>query len=237
MFHQRNWLGALALTGLMSVSGSLMAQDGSEGIARISDRAPVTTGGEVYQGGYGGDCYGDNCQHGHGRRGHGLFCDHYCSHSPDYGYSIPQKYPIHRRGVQYQNLFPAQWHGMPQTGTANVSYPMVYTPTDTTQLGFYYQHVPFWQPDPSRIPAKPIPAQWHYLAGPVSASNWSGCIHGHRRGACPQCQYGDATYGSPVPSTNGVSPTPLPSGSEMPPAPAPVPPSSVSNEVIRRAGY
>jgi hypothetical protein len=37
----------------------------------------------------------------------------------------------------------------------------VYMPTDTTQLGFYYQHAPRWLPAPGMIPAAPNPNDWH----------------------------------------------------------------------------
>jgi hypothetical protein len=34
-------------------------------------------------------------------------------------------------------------------------------PTDTTQLGFYYQQVPYWQPVAGMVPAAPNPNDWH----------------------------------------------------------------------------
>src|SRR5690606_22022975 len=37
----------------------------------------------------------------------------------------------------------------------------VYMPTDTTQLGYYYQHVPYWLPRPNAVPPAPRPADWH----------------------------------------------------------------------------
>lgn len=128
-------------------------------------------------GGYGrGNCYGR-------RGGHACpFGEHYCKHSPDYGYSPPAKYPLQRRGVEYSYYYPSKWYG---AGGENFQYPqapMVYQPTDTTQLGFYYQHVPFWQPQPDRLPARPIPAQWHIVAPPVSASRFcgpNGCYAGN----------------------------------------------------------
>lgn len=231
MFQHRNWLGALALAGLLTAGAPLAAQNPTEGIARVSDRAPTTT---VSSGAYAqGDC--PTCRSGcqHGCR-HGHFCDHYCSHSPDHGYSIPQKYPIHRRGVQYQHLFPNAWYGMP--GSSFQAAPMVYMPTDTTQLGYYYQHAPSWQPDPSRLPARPIPSQMHYLAGTAYASQWrdgpASCLHGFR-GNCPHCMHGGEVITTPAPSNNAPSPTPL---NETPPAPVPSS-DSVQSDSIRRAGF
>ncbi len=110
---------------------------------------------------------------------HGRFGEHYCKHSPDYGYSPPAKYPLHRRGVEYTNDYPAQWYGAGADYSQSRS-PMVYQPTDTTQLGFYYQHVPSWQPSPNRLPDRPIPAQWNITAPAVSASRYcGGCYPGN----------------------------------------------------------
>lgn len=141
-------------------------------------------------GGYGAG-YG-NCQSGRcGRcRGclHGLFCERTCKRSPDYGYSPPSKIPLLRRGVEYTNYYPAQWYGAGADYSQSTA-PMVYQPTDTTQLGFYYQHVPFWQPQANRLPARPIPADWHVTPPPMQASTWAngGCysighggLHGRR---------------------------------------------------------
>lgn len=42
-------------------------------------------------------------------------------------------------------------------------------PTDTTQLGYYYQKVPTWAPVPGRIPPAPQPGEWHYY-GPTATA-------------------------------------------------------------------
>jgi len=152
----------------------LLAQDQNIGMVRISDgpKTGVQQAGHHKHGGYVGvdtgscpcpECHGVGCPHCHGHGclfGHclaGKFCEHYCTNAPDYGYSIPGKYPIERRGVQYVNYFPAAWYGSGAAAPA-VAYPMVYQPTDTTQLGFYYQHVPFWMPQPNPLPQRPLPA-------------------------------------------------------------------------------
>lgn len=89
-------------------------------------------------------------------------CPSYYILPPDYGFNTPVKVPVVRRGVTYYRYWPEQWHG---TGTAPAgqyrSYPQVYAPTDTTQLGYYYQQVPYWQPAPGRLPPPPVPSQWH----------------------------------------------------------------------------
>lgn len=172
---------------------------------------PADAWGNGYGGGY---CPGNHCRGGHGCFGKGCFCEHYCKHSPDYGYSPPAKYPLQRRGVEYQYYYPAQWYGaggdyLPATA------PMVYSPTDTTQLGFYYQHVPFWQPMPDRLPPRPIPAQWHITPPAVEASGF--CRNGLCRQGYGYGNYAPYAYGGTVISTDaGVSPTPVQTGSPTP---------------------
>ena len=163
-----------------AVAGSGAGAYGSGGCP--TGNCPTDGSGAGYCPGQGYPC------NGHGCFGKGCFAEHYCKHSPDYGYSPPAKYPLQRRGVEYQNYYPAQWYGaggdyLPATA------PMVYSPTDTTQLGFYYQHVPFWQPQPNRLPARPIPAQWHITPPAVEASGF--CRNGLcRNGSCPPYGYG-----------------------------------------------
>jgi len=165
-------------------------------------------------------CHGVGCPHckHHGHLAACMACkfqEHYCCNSPDYGFSIPGKWPIERRGVQYLNYFPSSWYGANGPGVAPVAYPMVYTPTDTAQLGYYYQHVPFWMPQPNPLPQRPLPARWHNYAPPVTSSIWaSGGMYG-----------GPIVGGTPV---NGT-PTPINDGTVQPVAtmdtpPAPKPP-------------
>lgn len=210
-------------------------------------------GGSNGVGGYGtGGQYG-NCPSGqcpYCRGGHCKFCEHYCKHSPGYGYTPPAKYPLLRRGVQYNTYFPAQWYGAGGEFVQS-SAPMVYQPTDTTQLGFYYKHAPFWQPYPNPLPERPIPAQWHITPAPIRAYGNSygyyggyyghgGHLFHHRRvryyqdgygmnGACPVDANGmpqGAVQSQPV-QPNQVSPTPA----DAPPAqsPATLPPEPESS--------
>ncbi len=78
----------------------------------------------------------------------------------DFGWSYPIKRAIIRRNLTYQRYWPAQWTGE-RTKAAVSSYPMVAQPTDTMQLGYYYQHVPTWQPRPDMLPRPPLPSKWH----------------------------------------------------------------------------
>lgn len=223
-----------------SCTSMVSAQDPSTGIVRISDaRSKVVqqTGhdkvGEyhAYSGQSADYGYGD-CPHCQGSRGKGkLFGEHYCSHSPDHGYSIPGKWPIHRRGVQYQQLFPQAYYSVYNGAPYAVAAPQVYQPTDTTQLGYYYQHAPFWQPQPNPLPQKPVPAQWHHYAPVVYASQF-GQMYSKQGGRDCEMIYESA---SPTPMQQG-SPTqlqPVPAD-QLPPEP--VKESSVPLP-LQRVGY
>ena len=181
--------------------------------------------------GFGQDCQSGACPTCRGGCLHGKFGEHYCKHSPDYGYAPPTKYPLHRRGVEYTNYFPQKWYGAGADYSQSPA-PMVYQPTDTTQLGYYYQHVPFWQPMPNRLPPRPIPSQWHTTPPAVSASRYcngffpgqlgpyagnSGWHGGHNAGSYVTV---DGMNGSCPPNNYAApmtSPQPLPHGSETVP--------------------
>jgi hypothetical protein len=86
-----------------------------------------------------------------------------CTLPPDAGWDPPGKVPMWRRGVAYNKFFPDAWTGAPAVPAVPgvPRAPWVYMPTDTTQLGFYYQQVPYWQPVAGMIPSAPNPAEWH----------------------------------------------------------------------------
>lgn len=237
-----NWkrISVLACAVALSPVTALLAQDlPSQGVVRITDRGVKPAGmqipgqyhalssaammgnGNAYYGGDCPECYGYGGKHG-GFGKSGTFKERYCTHSPDHGFSVPGKWPIHRRGVQYTSFYPHTWAGMegPATGEVPV-YPMAYMPTDTTQLGFYHQHVPFWQPQPNPMPARPIPAQWHHYAPTVYASDWGNAFYkGGMSGAnCPVVMDGTTTTVTPTPITT----QPAPAQAE-PEAPKPLPP-------------
>lgn len=234
-----NWqrLSVLACAVALSPVTQLLAQDASTGIVRITDRGgvknvnhqkgeyvamPAAMSGHVHSG-YGvsggdcptGDCYG-------GKHKSGSFSERYCKNSPDHGFSIPGKWPIHRRGVQYTSYYPHTWASAEGYVAADVpAYPMVYMPTDTTQLGFYYQHVPFWQPQPNPLPRRPIPAQWHHYAPTVYASDYGPMYSKGGYGAnCPVD--GTVIQGSPTPINQLV---PAQAAPAQPEPPKPLPPA------------
>lgn len=257
-----------AVLGGFLIGSSLIgqAQDNDRpGIVRITDSrprgVPIRNAGfhsvgkgeyhdlsRSYNSGYGygsgdcPDCYNDcddDCKHG--RHKH-CFREHYCKHSPDHGYVSPGKIPIYRQGVQYNSYFPNGWYGTPNGGITGPVYPMIYQPTDTTQLGYYYQHVPFWQPNANALPPRPIPAQWHRKipAGqvPWSLHNWGhGYGQGYGNAYCPPGEgWTDTTNMTPTPMQNQPAPAANPPAAE-PEKQIPAPPAddSALNLHIRRA--
>jgi hypothetical protein len=176
--------------------------------------------------GYGyGECYGgEYCDDGTGC----CLCDYcflngcwHCNKGcclpeykwPDYGYARIVKYPIHRMPVQYYRYWPQRWWGEPGSGIAANAprFPVIYTPTDTTELGVYYQRVPQWLPNPAMLPPAPWPTDWHRRECP------SG------NGQCgPQGAVTQTSGTAPTPAT---SPTPTTTTPQEPaPEVAPPPP-------------
>jgi hypothetical protein len=82
------------------------------------------------------------------------------AYNPAAGFRPPQTIPIDRDAVIYHQYWPAKWYGQPGWRMAP-SFPMVYMPTDTTQLGVYYARVPQWLPNPRMYPRPPRPDQWN----------------------------------------------------------------------------
>jgi len=124
-----------------------------------------------YTGNCQGDCSKDAIIRSQRRRHHsplGAMLHEEDTYSPDHGWSRVSKRPIRRMPVQYYRWWPNKWYGEPGSGLSRRAprFPVVHTPTDTTQLGAYYQRVPQWQPNPSMIPPAPWPANWHHRACP-----------------------------------------------------------------------
>lgn len=102
-------------------------------------------------------------------------CSTACTHSPTHGFTPPSQRPYFRQPVSYQHNYPASWTGGTPSGYAG-HRPAVYTPTDTTQLGYYYQKAPAWIPVPGMIPPAPQPTEWHYY-GPRAVSYSPAEVH------------------------------------------------------------
>jgi len=159
--------GLMAIVLTVAFSGTAQA---GEGVVRITDmpRAassharPVSASAYNSYGSNGyymGNDYCDNCQYG---ECDDCDCKRCClgCYPADAGWGRPMRNPIYRIPVTYLKRWPDSVAGITREGKAPV-YPMVYQPTDTTQLGFTYQRVPQWQPNPAMVPPMPWPNQWH----------------------------------------------------------------------------
>jgi hypothetical protein len=250
-----NWLAvAVVLSAPVLVPNAHGQDSQAPGMVRISDSKPrvlaqpASFHGHRQPAVYGdaGSCPTGECQGC--QSGHGCFGERYCGkNSPDHGYSPPAKYPLHRRSVQYTTMFPNQWYGLPGSELAG-GYPMVYQATDTTQLGYYYQHVPYWQPNRNMMPQRPVPAQWHIVAPPYHHNLFAnqGGVHGHGyhgEGYCPaDVQQGlPIQHGIPQPVDNMNAPdvpiqnAPAPAAG-LPPSPREIQ-NSAESDHIRRAAF
>ena len=113
-------------------------------------------------GGHASDCGCGTCSCSHGGT---------CGGSSCHGWGRPIKQPIHRDPVEYTQYWPQKWYGQAGSGvSAAVHYPMVYMPTDTTQLGYYYQRVPQWRPNSAMTPATHFHGQVIHGSGDVYES-------------------------------------------------------------------
>ena len=169
-------------------------------------------------------------------------CPSYYILPPDYGWNAPVKVPVVRRGVTYYRYHPEQWYGTgsPAAGQYR-SYQQVYSPTDTTQLGYTYQQVPYWQPAPYRLPPAPVPSQWHVREPHLGYhGRWHDCytpIHHHQPANVSYWvePIGNPTFTQPMPARPtgpvGCPPAPAPAAAPKkltpePDAPlAPAPPA------------
>lgn len=159
---------------------------------------PSTYGGRGrYCGVYGyygnGNCgyYGYGCMKpcGHVHQFLDWFNPHgMCVHSPDHGYAPPGKIRTpHPQQVAYTKGFPDSWTGGAGGASGGQRAMAIYMPTDTTQLGYYYQAAPRWLPNARMLPPTPVPSQWHQ---DLCQGQGSGCrtCRGHNAGNCPNCR-------------------------------------------------
>ncbi|WP_339730981.1 hypothetical protein [uncultured Gimesia sp.] len=209
-------LAILAVTGIMAHTVSNANAEETNGTIQQVEHH-VRGGG-----------YGYNCPAGYSNRfdGDGVYRNYRsreglaflrkCHTSPGHGWCPPSAQPIQRTNVQYQRYYSNQYMGQAgPRGPAN--YPQIYMPTDTTQLGFYYQSVPTWQPRAGMIPPPPNPNMYH--TRDCRSCRGNGCKHcrgGQQYGGRP-VYYSTGNPGSPQPQ---VSPQPEPASPAIPPAPS-----------------
>lgn len=136
------------------------------------------------------------------------------TYPPDYGWSRPIKRPIlNRVPVQYYKMDPDFWYGDPRAFAGIQTFPMIYQPTDTTQLGYTYARVPTWQPNPNMLPAPPWPSTWHARECPnYTRAHLVGNVGGYA-GGVPVEGYEGGTELAPAPV-----PADLPKGEKAAPA-------------------
>jgi len=129
-------------------------------------------------------CY--PCERGRcGIRGFPCCCCGFCTKRfPDDGWNLPVATPIRRQAVGFQSFWPEQFYGDP-TAQRTSSAPMIFQPTDTTQLGFTYQNVPQWRPNPAMLPSDPSPSRFHsrrcYDPCGTGCSTCGPCVSGGPR--------------------------------------------------------
>lgn len=149
--------------------------------------------GEANWCGAGGHCsHGckGHCGHGRGWLAYKLNClfgvQHGATHSPGHGYVMPVKRPMWDVSYPYNHMQNATAVGAANGQRASSPYGNVYTPTDTTQLGYSYGHVPYWMPRAGMVPTTPNPESYHLrVCLPNRCSGKCG-------GTCQACQHGGA---------------------------------------------
>ena len=144
------------------------------------------------------------------------------------GWCPPGKIRIRRERVQFNKYYPNYWSGR-GPGAPQQYAPMVYTPTDTSQLGYYYQHAPSWTAQPNRIPGAPHPAAWHNrFCGTCNQGGQGGAVYYEYQGGhqvspgyhyAPQLASEIPQASIELPSPGATATAPLPKLSALPDAP------------------
>lgn len=240
--HSFRILGGLVAAGVMSlatVPASAQTFDNA-GVVRVTDQpaanlAPIPEGMATpaascpsCPGGNAGYASVAGCPCPHGCTGpciHNCRCTRHVAQvldwfnpwgmytfSPDHGWAPPIKRPIYRSQVVYQKGFPDAWMGGAGAEMPQQRLPSVYMPTDTTQLGYYYQHAPYWLPKPNAIPPAPRPSDWH-------TSMCQAELQGHHPAGVI---LGRAPVLTPAPVWEGAGSSICPPPAETPIEPSPV---------------
>jgi len=166
----------------------------------------------------------------------------YYAVAPDHGWEVPGKAPLVRRYSTYSRFHPENWYGAGNGGRAAARrrYPVIGQPTDTAQMGYSYQHVPTWQPQPAAIPGKPDPRNWHWRPNQVNKdgvrTRWVRLVDVW----VPLDQIPGRTAPQPVPEPMPENAAPVPAP-ETAPQPAPGEPRALNEPAdgpaIRRAVF
>jgi hypothetical protein len=151
-----------------------------------------------------------------------------CQHGLVQGNSFvrpPAVWPVASTPNTYQYYWAPQLMGVPAASVQPAAvYPMIYHPTDTTQLGFSYQHVPRWGYRPEMLP--PAPTPYWPLGQHTAYGSGYGSVESYGT-TTPTTVTSPVTPASPVtPST--ITPTPV---TPVAPINVPPPPEAQSNSV------
>jgi hypothetical protein len=222
--------GWMAMTLLGLFVGTAQADDG--GVVRISDSpppAPAPANGAPAPPANAGPAPATGtevvaCDSGTVEDGVGRFRLGRCllSYDPARGFRQPDVAHVDREAVIYYRYWPQRFYGQPGFRLAP-SFPMVYMPTDTTQLGVYYSRVPQWLPNPQMYPRPPRPDQWNRrvvlsdqggACGGVVGVSASESVQPAPSGQQPS----SPEMGSPSPPPGQLMPVPQ---RPLPPPPAP----------------
>ena len=86
-------------------------------------------------------------------------------------WTAPENRYLERSPVIFPRMYPEKFYGQhgPKTPGPVRRYSIIPLPTDTSQQGFYYMHVPSWQPRAGMLPPIPRPSRWHNRPAPPSA--------------------------------------------------------------------
>ena len=144
-----------------------------------------------------------------------LIDDSYYSRSADHGFARVTKRPIQRQDVTYTRYWPTRWYGARTKGPIPQipRYPTVALPTDTTQLGYYYQQVPQWQPRPGMIPPVPRPRMYHVRE--VSRKKYDNGFRVMGRGPAGAAMPQPVAADGPAPAVPALPPAPAPPSQDL----------------------
>ena len=124
---------------------------------------------------------------------------------PDAGWNPPAHLPVNYDGAWYGSYLPQHAYGSPGGGFI-ANYPTVYQPTDTTQLGYYYNKVPTWQSRSDMIPPVPYPGNYHARVCPQGGTgchSFYGTTYGSASSSCQACNNGHYSVAPQSTSPNG----------------------------------
>jgi hypothetical protein len=161
----------------------------------------------------------------------GVSLQNIMAYNPAAGFRPPETVPINRDAVIYHRYWPAKWYGQPGWRLAP-TFPMVYMPTDTTQLGVYYARVPQWLPNPAMYPRPPRPDEWNrrVVNADIAGANCNGGMAVGYGGPLPASGPTPAEPPAPpvLPGAGG-QPQPIP---QRPVTPPPAPLGAVSEPQV-----